>query len=65
MQITVDITGIRSIEKEGYRILEELKQQADHKRCRIKFINVDPQVLPAIRKLQEKKVQLQNELEQL
>jgi len=64
-EVSVDIKGIRSIEKEGYRILEEIKHRADEKKCKIKFINADPQIYPAIKKLLEKKVQLQDELEQL
>ena len=64
-EISVDIKGIRSIEQEGYRILEEMIQNAEKKKCRIRFINVDPQVSPAIKKLHEKKVQLQDEFEQV
>ena len=64
-EISVDIKGIRSIEKEGYRILEEIKRHADMKNCRIKFINVDSQVSPAIKKLLDKKVQHHDELEQV
>ena len=64
-EIAIDIRGIRSIEKEGYRILEEIKKHADLKNCKIKFINVDPQVSPAIKKLLEKKVQLHDKLEQV
>ena len=64
-EISVNIKGIRSIEKEAYSILEDIKQHADAKKCKIKFINVDPQVFPAIKKLLAKKVQLQDELEQV
>jgi anti-anti-sigma regulatory factor len=64
-EISIDIKGIKAIEKEGFRILEELKKRADTKNCRIRFINVDPQVSPAVKKLSEKKVQLQDEIEQL
>lgn len=64
-EISVDIKGIRSIEQEGYRILEEMVRNADKKKCRIRFINVDPQVSPAIKRLHEKKVQLQDEFEQV
>ena len=60
-EISINIKGIRSIEKEGYRILEELARRADQKNCRLRFINVDPLVSPAITKLSEKKVQLQDE----
>jgi hypothetical protein len=38
-----------------------MKNLADLKKCKIRFINVDPQVSPAIKKLFERKVQLQDE----
>lgn len=60
-EISIDIRGIRGIEKEGFRILEDIKLRADQKKCRIRFINVDPQVSPAIKKLHETKVQFQDE----
>jgi hypothetical protein len=63
-EISIDIKGIRSIELEAYRLLEEMKRNADHVKCRIRFINVDPMVSPAIRKLQEKKILFQDEFEQ-
>ena len=62
-EVSISLSGFKSIEKEGYRILEEMKRNSDQKKCRIRFINVDPQVSPAINKLMEKKVQLQDELE--
>lgn len=64
-EISIDIKGIRSIEPEAYRILEEMKMHADRKSCRIRFINLDPQVAPAIKKLQEKKEQFHDKLEQV
>ena len=64
-EISIDIRGIRSIEIEGFRILEDLKRRADMKNCRLRFINVDANVSPAIKKLMERKVQLQDELELL
>ena len=62
-EISINIKGIRSIEKDGYRVLEEVKHRADMKKCKIRFINVDPQVSPAIEKLMKKKVQLRDEFE--
>jgi pimeloyl-CoA synthetase len=62
-EVSISLSGFKSIEKEGYRIPEEMKRNADQKKCRIRFINVGPQVLPAINKLMEKKAQLQDELE--
>jgi anti-anti-sigma regulatory factor len=64
-EISVDIKGIRSIEQEGFRILEDLVRNAEKKKYRIRFINVDPQVSPAIKKLHEKKVELQDEFDQI
>lgn len=64
-EISIDIKGIRSIEQDAYRILKEINQLAETKRCRIRFINMDPQVAPAIKKLQERKIQFHDELEQL
>jgi hypothetical protein len=60
-EISIDIKGKKSIEKEGYRILEDMKQRADMKKCKIRFINVDPQISPAIKKLNERKVLLHEE----
>lgn len=64
-EISIDIRGVRSIEIEGFRILEDLKRRADMKNCRLRFINVDAHVSPAIKKLMERKAQLQDELELL
>ena len=64
-EISIDIKGIKGIEHEGYRILEDMLRNAEKKQCRIRFINVDPQVSPAIKKLFEKKPQLQDEFEQV
>jgi len=64
-EISVDIRGIRGIEQEGYRILEDIMRNAEKKKCRIRFINVDPRVSPAIKQLSERKAQLQDEFEQV
>ena len=62
-EISIDIRGIKSINREGFKILQELQYHATQKRCKLKYINVDPVVYPNIAKLTEKKVYLENELE--
>ena len=56
-EISINIKGVKSINKEGYRILEELKWLADQRNCKIRYINVDPLISASISKLTEKKVQ--------
>lgn len=62
-EISINMHGVKSIHKEGLRILQEMKKYADLKNCRIRFINVDPMIAVSILKLTEKKVQYQDEIE--
>lgn len=64
-EISINMNGVKSIHKEGLRILKEIKQSADLKNCRIRFINVDPLIAVSILKLTEKKVQYHDEIESI
>lgn len=44
-EITVDIKGVFSINIGAYKILHELLNKANAKKCSIKFINAEPFVL--------------------
>ena len=62
-EISIDLKGVKSIHREGFRILEEIVRKADHKRCRIRFINVYPMIKSSISKLTEKEIEYHDEYE--
>jgi len=62
-EISVNLKGVKAIDKGGYMILQELKHIADRYKCNIRFINVDPLLTAKISSLTAKKSQPQEELE--
>jgi anti-anti-sigma regulatory factor len=62
-EITFNIKAVVAIDKAGLTILEELKAIADHSNCKLRFINVEPQVAKKIAILAAKKIQSQKEPE--
>lgn len=63
-EISINLKDVKSINREGFRILEEMKRLADQKNSRISFINVDPPLSINISKLTKKKPQYHDELEE-
>ena len=43
-EITVDIKGVKSVNNGGYKMIHDLLNMADTKKCKIKFINAEPSV---------------------
>lgn len=62
-EITININGIKSIDKGGFNILHELKNVADRNKCKLRFINVEPSLTSKISGLTDKKIQPQKEVE--
>jgi anti-anti-sigma regulatory factor len=62
-EISVNLNGVNSIDKEGYKILGDVMQYSDSKRCKIRFIQVGPLISSSIKKLTTKKTELHNEPE--
>jgi anti-anti-sigma regulatory factor len=64
-EISIDMKGVKNIQREGFRIIKEMVRQADQKRCRIRFININPMITASISKLSQKKVEYHDEFEEL
>lgn len=62
-EITVDIKGVYSINIGGYKIIQELLNKANTKKCKIKFINAEPFVLNKLTKQTVKTINHQKEFE--
>lgn len=62
-EITINIKGIKSIDNGGFNILHELKNVAERFKCKIRYINVEPEIATKVSGLTEKKVKPQKELE--
>jgi ABC-type transporter Mla MlaB component len=62
-EITVNVKGIKSIASGGFHILHELKNIADARRCKIRFINAEPSVETILAELTQKKTRQHNILE--
>jgi ABC-type transporter Mla MlaB component len=60
-EISIDVRGIKSINREGLKILQEMQHLADQKECKLKYINVDLLIQHHLAGLSEKKVTLQDE----
>jgi ABC-type transporter Mla MlaB component len=56
-EVTINVKGIKSIDKRGFQILLELQHIADANRCKVRYINADPAVAQKLRDLTEKKRQ--------
>jgi len=59
--ISIDVRGIKVINREGLKILQEMQSLAVQKKCNLKYINADLLIQPLITTLSEKKVALQDE----
>jgi len=55
-EITLDIKGVKQIDRGGFEILQEMKLLADHKNCKLRFINPDKLIAEKISELNRKKV---------
>lgn len=62
-EITFDLKGVRQIDRGGYEILQDMKLLADHKNCRLKFINPESSIADRISELNRKKVLPLEEME--
>ncbi len=62
-EITFNVKGVKAFDKAGLTILEDLKSIAEHSKCKLRFINVEPQVAKKISGLAAKKTQSQKETE--
>ena len=62
-EITVDIKGVNSIQSGGFKLLQDLLVLANSKRCKIKFINVEPSVSNKIFSLPNKPVRHHEEMD--
>jgi len=60
-EISIDVRGIKVINREGLKILQEIQNLVVHKKCKLRYINVDLMIQPLITTLSEKKVALQDE----
>ena len=61
-EISINIKGKKSINPEGFRILQELGRMAEKRNCKIRYINVDPIISGKITKLSERKIQYHDEI---
>lgn len=50
-EITIDMTGVKSINIGGFKMLQELVNKANTRRCGIGFINIEPSVASTMAKL--------------
>ena len=62
-EVTLDINGIKNIDKGGLKILSELMSHAENKKCKLRFINVDSSLNKKISELTGKKVMQRNEID--
>ena len=62
-EITVDLNGVKYVNKGGYKILRELLNKAYTKKCKIKFINAESSVSNKLLNLTEKILNLQKKSE--
>lgn len=62
-EISINIKGVKVIDKGGFTILQELKNVADRYHCKIRFINVEPGLSAQISSLLTKAIQPQEEPE--
>lgn len=60
-EISIDVRGIKAINREGLKMLQEMQYLAVHKKCKLRYINADLLIQPLITKLTEKKVTLQDD----
>ena len=60
-EISINLKGKKSINPEGFRILQELGRMAEKRNCKIRYINVDPSINVKITKLSERKIQYHDE----
>jgi ABC-type transporter Mla MlaB component len=60
-EISVNLKGKKSIDPEGFRILQELGHLAEKRNCRIRYINVDHLISAKILTLSEKNIQYHDE----
>lgn len=63
--ISIDIKGVKNIDKEGLKILQDIMRHAAQKKCTIQFTNIHPSISASISKLKEIKVQFHNEFEEI
>ncbi|MBN2520239.1 MAG: anti-sigma factor antagonist [Bacteroidales bacterium] len=50
-EISLDLKGVTKIENNGLKILYELKYLMDNKKCKLRFINIDPSIQKKITEL--------------
>lgn len=62
-EISINIKGVKAIDKGGYLILQELRNVADRYHCKIRFINVEQGLSAKISSLTTKTIQPQEEPE--
>jgi hypothetical protein len=64
-EISIDVRGIKAINREGLKILQEMHELSAQKKCRLRYIHVDVLIQPHITRLTEKKVTHQGDLLEL
>jgi anti-anti-sigma regulatory factor len=62
-EITLDIKGVKSIDTGGYKILREFNTLVVSRRCRFRFINIDPTLTHKISGLNGRRVPEQSEFD--
>lgn len=60
LEVTIDLHGVKNIEKSGVIFLHELKRLMNSRKCTLRFVNADPAVSIIIADIERKK--LQNEI---
>ncbi len=59
-EITLDLKGVKILDIPGYKILKELKQLTDSRKCILRFTNVEEEITKKIAGISGRKVLEQN-----
>jgi len=62
-EISLNVKGIVKIDNGGFKILQELKNLMDHKKCKLRFINVEASMSKKFAELSGKMQKEHSEIE--